>query len=181
MTVTELRPIPDAGNSSAHDHVEPCAGAVSPDAAEAPVYGPQDGRDHAGRFVPGNRAAVRHGFYSTAAKRDAPVEVRQNSDELTAGVIADLGGPEELTALQRGYVECLRDVNICRQLLVAHLIEHSLLTPKGRVRAAYRVLLETLDRWDRYAQRLGVERRAKHVDPIEALRIAVGEANRQNQ
>jgi hypothetical protein len=46
-------------------------------------------------------------------------------------------------------------------------------------RAAYDRLLQTMDRWLRVATALGVERRQRHVDPIEGVRLAVEEANRR--
>ncbi|SRR5712692_2038337 len=148
---------------------------VSRDAGEASVDRPSTDRDDSGRFLPGNTAAVKHGVY---AQHPAPAAIRQSSNELVEGIVSDLGGLDNLTAIQRGYIELLRDTNICRQLLVGHLIERGLFTPRHRVRSAYSKLLETIDRWDRLAMRLGTDRRAKQVPTIDEFAAHVLEHQR---
>jgi hypothetical protein len=39
--------------------------------------------------------------------------------------------------------------------------------------------METFDRWEKFAAKLGMERKAKHLDPMDAVRAAVEEANRK--
>ena len=52
------------------------------------------------------------------------------------------------------------------------------LTGKGRTRAALTNWLQVVDRLQRSAMALGLERKAKPVNPLDAVRRAVEEANR---
>ena len=125
-----------------------------------------------GTLRPGNANATKHGIYS-AARRD--VYERVDIPEFVNGIISDIGG--EFTTIERGYIDTLRDLEITKRMLIAHLSREGIFTKRGRVRSAYDKLLATVVVWDRIAQRIGVERRARHIDPLDALRHAVDAAN----
>ncbi|MBA2305204.1 MAG: hypothetical protein H0W08_21600, partial [Acidobacteria bacterium] len=83
-----------------------------------------------------------------------------------------------LTAIEAGYVRRMAELETVTRLLASDLAQRGMFTTKGRVRNTFSRWLETLDRWDRYAQRIGVHRQPKRVDPLEAVRQAVSEATR---
>lgn len=126
-----------------------------------------------GRFQAGNQAARQHGLYS----RQQSEELREYVTQLKAGIVADLGGEAALSTLERAYVDRLGDVEITLQLLAADIARRGLLTHNGGVRRVYERLLSGIDRWDRLAQRIGLARRTRHVEPLDAVRRAVEEAN----
>lgn len=125
--------------------------------------------------------ALKHGVWSLERGRGAeslPPVVRDTVDAFREQVIADRGGADSLTAIEGGYVRRLGELEAVVRLLAADLAQRGLTTPKGRVRGTFGRWLEALDRWDRFAQRVGVDRKARRIDPIEAVRLAVEEANR---
>jgi len=125
-----------------------------------------------GTLRPGNQNATKHGIYS-AARRDG--FERLDIPAFYNGLLSDLG--DEPSTVQRAYLDNLRDLEITRRMLIGFLSREGIFTKRGRVRSAYDKLLATVVVWDRIAQRIGVERRARHIDPLDALRIAVDEAN----
>jgi hypothetical protein len=128
---------------------------------EAPNFpnGNGDGRGPDGRFVPGNQVARQAGIYA----RQQPADLRERVNELTAGILSDLGGVDELSTLERAYVGRLAEVEVTLRLLAHDIAERGLLTPSGGVRRVYDQLLAGLDRWDKLAQRIGTKRRARPV------------------
>lgn len=129
--------------------------------------------DKCGSFLTGNLAAKTHGLFVT----QQPPELKAHVDDFVAGVVADLGGASEMTTLKRGYVQKLGELELTISLLVEDIARRGLLTPTGHVRSTYPALLTALATFDRLAQRIGLERRAKHIDPIDAVRRAVELAN----
>ena len=122
----------------------------------------------------------KHGVRAFEARGEAalPSVVRETVDSFREQVTADLGGASNLTAVQGGYVRRLGELEAVVRLLAADLAQRGLTTPKGRVRGTFSRWLEALDRWDKFAQRIGVERKARPVSPFEAVARAVEEANR---
>jgi hypothetical protein len=133
-----------------------------------------------GHVLPGNTNALRHGVRAFEARGEEalPPVVRDTVDAFREQVIADRGGVAHLTAVEGAYVRRLGELEAVVRLLAADLAQRGLTTPKGRVRGTLGRWLEALDRWDRYAQRIGADRRARPVDPFEAVQAAVKEANR---
>lgn len=129
-------------------------------------------------FLPKNQLQREHGIYS---RLPPPADLREKVDDLRAGVISDRGGDSELSTLERSYVEKLGDIDVTIRLLTHDIAVHGLLTKSGGVRGVYDKLLAGLAAFDRYAQRIGVERRAKVVHPLDAVRAAVIEANKRSQ
>jgi hypothetical protein len=116
-------------------------------------------------FLPSNQVARRTGIYA----RQHPPDVTQRAEELTAGLISDLGGASELTTLQSSYVQKLGDIDTSIRLLTHDIAVNGLLTPGGRVREVYDKLLAGLTAFDRYAQRLGMERKPKPVASLSEV------------
>ena len=115
-----------------------------------------------------NQVARKHGADSAAVKRgEVPADLRQSIDDFRAGLIADQGGATALTTLELAYILRLTEIEVCCRLLQNDLVNRGLHTQKGRVRSSYEKYLATLDRWDRLAQRVGVDRRAKQIPSLQ--------------
>ena len=101
--------------------------------------------------------------------RYQPHELREDVDRFIAGVIADRGGEAALTTLQRAYISRLGDVELTHRLLCMDINQHGLKTESG---AKYRDVLDKfyagVDRFDRLAQRIGVDRVARNISGLSA-------------
>ena len=117
-------------------------------------------------FLPANQLQRTHGIYS---KTPPPADLREKVDELRAGVISDRGGESELSTLELSYVEKLGDIDVTIRLLTHDIAVNGLLTKSGGVRGVYDKLLAGLAAFDRYAQRVGLERRAKQVPSLSEV------------
>jgi hypothetical protein len=115
--------------------------------------------------------ALKHGVrqFEQHGERVLPSDLRQSVDEFREQVIADRGGVDTLSAIEGGYIRRLGELETVARLLAADLAQRGLFTPRARVRNTYVRWLETLDRWDRFAQRVGVERRAKRVATLQEV------------
>jgi hypothetical protein len=120
-----------------------------------------------GSFLPANQDARKTGIYS---RQPPPADLRQQVDALRAGIIADRGGASELSALEHAYIEKLGDIDTTIRLLTLDIAANGLLTPGGKVRHVYDRLLAGLAAFDRYATRIGLERRSKRVSLDEIMR-----------
>ena len=118
-----------------------------------------------GTFTAGNQEARRLGLQA----RHHPPELREAADDLMAGIVADRGGQNDLSTLEKAYIGKIGDVEICLRILIEDIARHGLLTPGGRRRDSYDMLLAGLDRFDRYAQRIGIPRKARQIDLAKAL------------
>jgi hypothetical protein len=148
---------------------------------EAPTEEIPASKENSGWFQPGNTASLRHGEHS---QRVAQGQTPQQSDALallperTAGILADLGGKEHLSTVVLGLVERHARLELIEAYLWNNIDKNGVLTAKGRQRAALTAYLEVTDRLRRSAITLGLERRTKPTNPIDAIRNAVIEANR---
>ena len=125
------------------------------------------------RFKVGNQVAVKHGLYAKQPEAILPAELHADLDRFVADVITDLGGAEALSTIQAGYVDKLRQVEALCQLALLHI------TKNGFTSKSEAMLLQAVDRWDRLAQRLGLQRLARPVNPLDAVHAAVREANQR--
>jgi hypothetical protein len=146
-------------------------------ACGAPVHATDVNRCANGHVLNGNQAARKHGVraFETRGGAVLPGDLRQSVDEFRAQVITDRGGTDQLTAVEGGYIRRLGELETVARLLASDLAQRGLFTPKGRVRGTFTRWLETLDRWDRYAQRVGADRRAKPVRSLREYLADVGE------
>jgi hypothetical protein len=94
-------------------------------------------------------------------------DLRQSVDAFRDAVISDRGGVENLTAIEGGYVRRLGELETVVRLLASDLASRGLFTPKGRVRSTVVHWLATLDRWDKFAMRVGIERRARRIPTLQ--------------
>jgi hypothetical protein len=115
--------------------------------------------------------ATKHGAYAQGQRSPALLENLGNLDAFRSALEADQGGREELTTICNGYVGRLTEVEGLCRLLRADLMEHGIFTKKRRVRSTFAAFLTAVEKWDRLAQRLGMERRTRRVNqsPVEWL------------
>jgi hypothetical protein len=128
------------------------------------------------RFASGNQNARRHGVraFETTGATTLPPEMRRELETFQAGLETDQGGGDELTTIGVGYVRRLTELEGCLLLLAVDLQTRGLLTARGRVRSSYALLLQTIDRWDKLAHRLGMTRRTKRLPSLhEYLELGV--------
>lgn len=118
-----------------------------------------------GSFLPANQAARTIG---TRAQHH-PLELREAVVRFLEAVVIDRGGDAELSTLERAYVQKLSELDLTIRLLVEDIAANGLLTPGGKVRGSYDKLLAGLTVFDRYAQRVGLDRRAKRVESISDI------------
>lgn len=135
----------------------------------------------AGHFIVGNQARRTHGLYSFRDQGDRaiPADLRMSADEMLAGILADKGGAENLTTLKRGYAQQARTFHVMMDLVGNELVRNGLTTKSGRVRSAVTKYLEIFDRFDKCAQRLGLEREARQVPSLSAY-LAQAQAAEDN-
>ena len=116
-----------------------------------------------GRFLPANQERRTTG--ETA--RYQPAEVLMSGDQLLEAIVADKGGANAMSALERSLAAKLRDVDILLTLNKNVIVRAGLSTQEGR--RAHDRYLSALDRFARVAAMLGLDRRAKRVDLARVL------------
>ena len=130
-----------------------------------------------GSFLRGNEANLRHGLRRYEVKGVLPDDLKTTIDEFRAALISDQGGIDQLSATRSGLCRLLIDCEIAKRLMLDQLVRHGVDSKAGG--AAYDRLLAVFDRWHRIAGTLGLERRQRHVNPLDAVREAVAEANQR--
>lgn len=148
--------------------------------AETPASSPNPGWFRRGEPGP----ALRHGGRSrlvAALGTPEQADARAALAERTSAIVADLGGHEALTALAAGMVERHARLELVADYLFENVQRLGPLTGKGRTRAALTAWLAVVDRLQKSAMALGLERKSKPVNPLDAVRAAVIEANQRQQ
>ena len=129
----------------------------------------------------GNLNALKTGARSArvlAGEMPEQAEARAALKDRVAAIVGDLGGPDVLSTLAAGQVERHARLELVDAYLWANLERLGPLTGKGRTRAALTAWLQVVDRLQKSAMALGLERRQRPVNPLDAVRQAVIEANR---
>jgi hypothetical protein len=142
---------------------------------------PASGRRADGTFAPGNTERLQHGLYSRQVRNallPEQAEVLAALAEKRSAIERDLGGSEAVGALSRDLVDRYIELSVIADYLGQRLATEGPLTTKGRQRAALTAYLGVVDRVHRLAVSLGLERRTKPVNPLDAVRNAVAEANK---
>lgn len=121
-----------------------------------------------GHFVVGSQQRLTHGARAFERHGDAvvPADVRLSADDMLKGIISDKGG--NLTTLKREYVQQARNFRVMLDLILQELVRNGVTTKGGRVRTAVSKYLEIFDRFDKVAQRLGLERDARDALSLTA-------------
>ena len=151
------------------------ADAIDPVGAEAKQPHPEFADRWAdGTVRPGNQTARKHGVdaYESRGAVALPTDLRVTVDEFRNQVIRDRGGVDALTAIEAGYIRRLAELETVARLLATDLAARGLMTAKGRVRSTFSRWLEALDRWDKYALRVGMESRRPTLTLTQRLAAA---------
>lgn len=119
-----------------------------------------------GHFISGNAARRIHGVRAFETTGRVPDVLRQTVEEFREAVIADRNGAADLTVLEAAYVRRLSEAETVARLLASDLASRGLFTPRGRVRNTFQRWTEAVSLWDRLAQRVGVDRRARAVPDL---------------
>jgi hypothetical protein len=161
------------------ESVEFQAGSLPGPIAESPAQGekrphPTDPR----RWADGTQrqgvsgVATKSGLYATGHCSPELAAIIGDLDAFRAGVLTDQGGHADIETIRRGYVDKLTSVEGLYRLLAADVMRRGIFTPRGRVRNTFTALLAVIEKWDRLAQRLGMERRQKDALDLSAAEYA---------
>jgi hypothetical protein len=134
-----------------------------------------------GHFQPGNQARRIHGVRGFETTGRLPDVLRQTVEEFRLAVIADRGGEAEMSTLDAAYIRRLTEAETVVRLIASDLAKRGLFTPRGRVRNTFSRWTEAMNLWDRLAQRIGTDRRARAVSLQDYLaRAATVEESRDD-
>lgn len=137
-----------------------------------------NGRDpETGQFLPGNTAALQHGARSERHLERLQEQAAEALAEQRDEIAQDLGGADALSRVQQDLLERYLAASCLLGWMEAELVAKGPLTSKGKRRALHSAYAIQLDRVVKLAGMLGLERRAKPVDPLLAVRDAVARAN----
>jgi hypothetical protein len=133
-----------------------------------------------GSFLPANEAALKHGLRRYQTTGRLPEDLRISAEDFRAGIISDQGGLDELSTVQAGLVRLLFNCEVGTRILLNEVLKRGIDTAPGR--AAYDRLLSTMDRWNRIAGTLGIERKQKPVtDGMSYLRQQLAAVEKERQ
>lgn len=127
---------------------------------------------NAGWFRRGNVAALKTGSRSRrvlAGLMPEQAEAKAALAERVAAIVADLGGRDELSALAVGQVHRHAKLELVDLFLWENLQRHGPLTGKGATRAALTAWLSVVDRLQRLATTLGLQRQSRKIDLAAAF------------
>ena len=116
----------------------------------------------------GPGVAAKHGVRSFQIHGDAALEERQKATRRSFidEVIADRGGESELTAIERSRIKRLSELDIIASMIASDLAKRGLFTTRGPIRSSLDKWLSVLTTFDRYAEKVGAERRPKSVQSL---------------
>lgn len=152
---------------------ESAPSAQLPASAPKPPHAEYADRFADGTVRPGHPGpALKHGARSvlvaagalpSQADAVALMQARQ------AAIVRDLGGDDVISALLGGQVERHVKLELVEATLWANLQAHGTLTGKGATRAAANLWLQVVDRIQKSAAAMGLERRARKVGTVAEL------------
>jgi hypothetical protein len=122
----------------------------------------------------GARSALAH-----AGELPEQAEARAAVAERERAIVSDLGGA--LTEIAMGQVRRHVRLELVAEAVWQNVQAIGPLSAKGRARSALNAWLQIVDRLHRSALALGLERRSRPVDPLDAVARAVIEANRTQE
>ncbi len=122
------------------------------------------GRLENGRAGPGNTLNLKHGLRSKQLIQQPDIAAWHK--EQVELITLDRGGDAELTALQRASIREVARLEVILGALGEEILQHGVLTGRGKCRAATSVYLSVLDRFARLAATVGLERQARPVPSL---------------
>lgn len=124
------------------------------------------GHDRRGRFTPGNLARMTHGGRSIGVQLALMDAKREALAERRAGILADLGGPENVSTIRADLVERYLELQVVGDWLGGNLLAEGVMTTKGKTRAATTLFLSVVDRLERLGKTIGLERRERDLSQM---------------
>lgn len=114
-------------------------------------------RDSAGRFLPGNRAAVTHGIYVRQERPDIAAMVSERCERLAVHM------GHEISEVEAPLLRQLARVQVLAEDAGRQLDRQGVRAGKGAVRALYSLYERLLDREMALSRMIGLQRRTRHV------------------
>lgn len=143
-----------------------CGAPLAADATRCP-------RGHVRPLVGMPGAALKHGAHSLLVRKALlPEQVRQREAlaEKRRQIEADLGGLDSISAIRSELLDRFLETSLLCEYLGQQLIDGGPFTAKGRARAALGAYLQVLDRLQRLASALGLDRKARNVpSPLDFI------------
>lgn len=132
-----------------------------------------------GRFTRANGDAAKHWLHSDRL----PPELEHLRDEVSrflSAAVTDDGGEDEVPTRRLALLEYRSRLHRRIGQIDAAIELRGLFDRRGKLRTTWLTMLATLvDKARGLDALLGLQRRARHVDPMEAVRQAVADANRR--
>jgi hypothetical protein len=125
-----------------------------------------------GGWLPSNTGHLIHGGRSRqvrAGQLPEQAEAVAALAERHAEIVNELGGADALSIIKRDLVTRYLETAMIADYLASNVWQHGPLTGKGRTRAAVTAYLQVLDRQQKLAATIGIERQAKTIDLARAL------------
>ena len=119
-----------------------------------------------GTVRPGAALHLTHGAYAEGPRRAQLADRLGDLAGFRAALESDHGGADTLTTIRAGYVRRLTEVEGLCRLLGSDLVTRGIFTAKGRVRNTFGAFVTAVEKWDRLAQRLGLERRTRDLNDM---------------
>lgn len=145
-----------------------CEPACEKPFPESPAERPEGHDPVTGRFTRGNQARLTHGAYARGHRPPELLARLGDLDAFRASLEADQGGREELTTIRNGYITRIVEVEALCRLLGADIVERGIFTKRGRTRSTFSAFLQAVEKWDKLAHRLGLDRRERDVLDLTA-------------
>ena len=157
------------------DH-EPFGGDESICPCGATRHAEHDGRCANGHVLLGNSNAVVTGLTSVQFWN----EHDQARHDVRVAIITDAGYAEADAPLALVLAaDTIAQATLIRDSVLQRMAQQGgPLTSGNRIRRSFAVWCQAVDRLERHLRLVGLERRAKPVDPLDAVRQAVEEVNR---
>ena len=132
---------------------------------------PHEQRDATGRFLPGHTQSLQHGARAEQVREGRLLtdEAAAAVAELRTAILADLGGADRLSVLERQLVERYVEHKLIADHIFGFLAREGTVTTKGRTRMALQHYLKVSAAERRLAEQLGLARRQKPVASLQEL------------
>lgn len=133
--------------------------------------GQQRERDQLGRFLPGNKASLLHGIYA----RRLPIKIRREGAKVYLGIVADLGGEDNLTEAQRVLSEKAAGLYQITRAIEEYLLKYGIVK-KQRMNPALDVYAKMVSALRRTLRDLGIDKKqSKEFDLATYVKDTYGD------
>jgi len=138
--------------------------------------------ERCGAWLPGNQQRMEHGGYSMAVRQGLTPDAKASMATKRGQLLNDRGGTDECGQVEVDLIERYVELDQVARHLLGRLATEGFWTERGRMRAAFAAWLQVVDRWQRCAVILGLERRARDLSTMSITDyLAQEQARRQAQ